>query len=349
MASAKISIIVPVFNASKTLIRCIDSILLQTYQEFELLLINDGSTDSSAGICEKYAAKDKRIRYFFQVNGGVSAARNKGLDNATGNFIAFVDSDDYLDKEYLEAFFHLDSSPNDALVIQGFIKEFQSGFLDVVAVEERVYHPTDFSDFFHSLKFIRKMPFPFAKLFDAKIINEKQIRFNINVHYGEDLIFILDYLQYVHTIIVVNSSLYHYIKTDGSLSYRLNSYESEIERFNIVKSQLDSLHARLGLNEQVVAFHKSYITRYLIRAFSSLYISPNKKHRRDRLAVMEHHLVSDSFELINKYFTPRDRKGNVFKFLFRHKLLPMIDAHLLFTINLRLLKAKATSRKRIVW
>lgn len=94
----KISIIVPVYNVEKYLSRCIDSILSQTFTDFEILLVNDGSTDGSGNICEEYAKKDNRIRVLHKNNEGVSSARNTGLDNAKGDWIAFVDSDDWIDR-----------------------------------------------------------------------------------------------------------------------------------------------------------------------------------------------------------------------------------------------------------
>ena len=97
--SPQISIIVPVYNVEKYLSRCLDSILSQTFSDFEILLINDGSTDNSGGICDKYAKKDKRIRVFHKNNEGVNRARNTGLDNAKGDWITFVDSDDWIDKD----------------------------------------------------------------------------------------------------------------------------------------------------------------------------------------------------------------------------------------------------------
>lgn len=93
----KISVIVPIYNAEKYLHRCIDSILNQTFTDFEVLLINDGSTDSSGSICDEYAKKDSRVRVFHKENGGVSLARNIGIDKALGLWTLFVDSDDWLD------------------------------------------------------------------------------------------------------------------------------------------------------------------------------------------------------------------------------------------------------------
>ena len=99
----KISVIIPVYNAEKTLHRCIDSILAQTFSDFEVLLIDDGSKDKSGEICDEYARKDSRIKVCHKENGGVSSARNMGLDNAKGEWITFVDADDYIASDFLSA------------------------------------------------------------------------------------------------------------------------------------------------------------------------------------------------------------------------------------------------------
>ena len=104
METPQISIVVPVYNVEKYLERCIDSILAQTFTDFELLLINDGSKDSSGLICDKYTEKDSRIRVFHKENEGVSRARNLGISNARGRWLCFIDSDDWVDKEYLHCF-----------------------------------------------------------------------------------------------------------------------------------------------------------------------------------------------------------------------------------------------------
>lgn len=100
----KVSVIVPVYNVEKYLHRCIDSILTQTFTDFEVLLINDGSKDRSGEICDEYAKKDSRVKVFHKENGGVSSARNVGLDNARGDLICFCDSDDFVTKDWLALF-----------------------------------------------------------------------------------------------------------------------------------------------------------------------------------------------------------------------------------------------------
>ena len=101
-----ISIIVPVYNVEKLLSKCVDSILNQNFKDFELLLIDDGSKDKSGLICEEYAKKDSRISVYHKTNGGLSSARNYGIEHALGEFITFIDSDDYVDKSMLEILYN---------------------------------------------------------------------------------------------------------------------------------------------------------------------------------------------------------------------------------------------------
>lgn len=102
-----ISIIVPVYNVDTFLKKCVDSILSQSYKNFELILVDDGSTDNSGNICDYYASIDKRVRVIHKINGGVGAARNTGMSIAKGKYITFIDSDDYVEPEYLSAFFRV--------------------------------------------------------------------------------------------------------------------------------------------------------------------------------------------------------------------------------------------------
>ena len=105
MNNELISIIIPVYNAEKYLRQCLDSIINQTYTNFEVLLVNDGSTDSSGMICQEYVENDSRFRYFEKENGGASSARNLGLERSGGAYITFIDSDDWVTPEYLEVLY----------------------------------------------------------------------------------------------------------------------------------------------------------------------------------------------------------------------------------------------------
>ena len=119
-AQPLITVIVPVYNVEKYLRRCLDSIIRQTYQNLEILCIDDGSIDNSGEICEQYAARDARIKVIHQENQGLSTARNRGLDTATGEYIAFVDSDDYIAADVLEQLYQSAVSSDATCVICGY-------------------------------------------------------------------------------------------------------------------------------------------------------------------------------------------------------------------------------------
>ena len=118
-----ITVIVPIYNVEKYLKRCIESILNQTFKDFELLLLNDGSTDSSGKICDIYASKDNRIVVRHKKNQGVSTTRNLGIDIAKGEYITFIDSDDWIEKDYLEKMYSKIKEMNVPLLITGYIEE----------------------------------------------------------------------------------------------------------------------------------------------------------------------------------------------------------------------------------
>ena len=136
----KVSVIVPVYKAEKYLHRCVDSILSQTFTDWELLLIDDGSPDRSGEICDEYAKKDTRIRVFHKENGGVSSARNMGLDIAKGKWIVFVDSDDWCEPDYLVDFFfvNVELSAED-MVLQGRKDEFAGNVTGIFDLKDKMY------------------------------------------------------------------------------------------------------------------------------------------------------------------------------------------------------------------
>ena len=116
-----ISVIVPVYNVESCLGKCLDSILEQTYRDFELLLIDDGATDSSGDICERYAKTDERIKVFHKPNGGLSDARNYGIERASGDYLTFIDSDDYIIANYLEVLYKMATENNAEMLNINFI------------------------------------------------------------------------------------------------------------------------------------------------------------------------------------------------------------------------------------
>lgn len=201
MSEELISIIVPVYNSESTLRRCIDSILAQTYQNFELLLIDDGSKDRSGDICDEYASADSRIRVFHKENGGVSSARNVGLYNARGERVMFCDSDDMIMTFALET---LKASSNDLVIMSSICMPSQIIF-QIKWADDNVTQ-NDIGDFYIKNMESPLLNAPWGKLFKRNKIIDHHLSFDENLHFGEDSIFVKQYLTHVDNI-----GLYNYI------------------------------------------------------------------------------------------------------------------------------------------
>lgn len=212
-----ISLIVPVYNVSLYLKRCIESILVQDFNTFELILVNDGSTDNSLDICKHYANQDSRIRVIDQPNGGVSNARNKGLEVANGEFICFIDSDDWAEPNYLSSFVSFYQTTYTDLIISNVVNQKNNSKTNNKPFVERSIQSESFvpEDFFNGNDFILENT-PFAKLFKKSIIDDNNIRFNINLKNGEDFIFVLQYALVCKKIDFINSYTYNYNKESDS-------------------------------------------------------------------------------------------------------------------------------------
>lgn len=222
--SPEVSIIVPVYNAEKYLKQCIESILSQDFTDFELLLINDGSQDSSASICDKYAQKDKRIRVFHKENEGVSSARNLGIDKAQGNYVAFIDSDDYIDSNYLSILTNIEAD----LVVTGYTLSGKGDCPTCIELKDSLYTGQEIANCLSSFLDKMLMRTPWDKLYNLKIIKEHSIYFNQRMRIAEDTVFVQTYLLYCKAIAFRNGTAYHYRVSPNNNSkskYNLSSDE----------------------------------------------------------------------------------------------------------------------------
>ena len=217
-----ISIIVPVYNAEKYLSECIQSILSQSYQDYEAILVDDGSTDMSGEICEQYAKTDKRVKAFHKQNGGVSSARNLGITEAIGKYITFVDADDYLAPNYLLELV----AENDVfdLVVGGatIIDNNNECICKNECNDTIIRSKADFVFFFPELDESVVFDAPWNKLFRTSIIKRNAICFDENFSYGEDKLFVLSYMKHVESIHVIPTCSYYY-RDNGNNKYYLSS------------------------------------------------------------------------------------------------------------------------------
>lgn len=216
---SKISVIVPVYKAEKYLHRCVDSILAQSYTNFELLLINDGSPDNCGVICNEYAAKDSRVRVFHKENGGVSSARNLGLDKAMGEWVAFVDSDDWLTSECLKQL----TDYLDADMIKCSIKSSDGEYW---CSDDNLYMVKIYLEKYSQNNLIRT---PCGTLYKRKIIEDYHIRFDQLIRYGEDIVFNLSYLYNCNTVRLIDEFGYIYFQSGDSCVIKYNLSINEVK------------------------------------------------------------------------------------------------------------------------
>lgn len=216
--SPLISIIVPVYNAEKTLNRCVDSILSQTFLDWELLLINDGSTDQSGELCDEYAAKDQRIKVVHKKNGGVSSARNVGLDHAKGEWITFCDSDDFVYPNWLKNYVDNISDGID-LICQAFecdkslVHEFKDKKIFGVTYKGCIQDGVLLLDKNHILGYL------WIKLFKRSIVDFYKLRFDVRFNYWEDQEFCFRYFSHIKNMVCTEKVGYYYYVPDWTYKY----------------------------------------------------------------------------------------------------------------------------------
>lgn len=210
------SIIVPVYNVEKFLDTCISSVLNQSYTSFELILVDDGSTDQSGIICDRYAELDSRVKVIHQENGGVSCARNKGLDAASGEWICFVDSDDEVKPDWLE---HYAQNADADLLVQGMQKIFSKGNILNLMMPD-LYLEKDERLNLHVGKHCLYSP---IKCFRADIIRSNKLYFMKDVHLAEDLMFVLDYMVLSKSVRFIPYEGYVYNHQNSTLTMNFYS------------------------------------------------------------------------------------------------------------------------------
>ena len=236
----RVSVIVPVFNAEKYLSKCIDSVLLQTCQELELILVNDGSTDRSEEIINTYI-HDDRVLYLKHENQGVSAARNLGLSHASGEYIIFVDSDDYLVPDSLDM--RIEKAKTTDLLISNFYKVKDAGVKEKEKYikEEKNISVVEALRTISPKSTIEYQGYLWNKVFRGEIIKKNGILFDSSVAYGEDRLFIGQYITCCDNISLDTEAVYCYRLNDGSVM--ASFYTITQKNYEKVKSEITGLEA----------------------------------------------------------------------------------------------------------
>ena len=259
MEVPQISIVVPVYDVEQYLRQCLDSIIAQTFTDWECILVNDGSKDGSGKICDDYAQKDNRFKVIHQENGGVSSARNKGIEEANGKWLYFCDADDTLLPNALEIL--LDGEKEGCqFVMAGFNKFLSNGNLKEsysgeikrkISVDDAIkelYTPTDLS----------YQGYLWCKLFLASIVKDRNIRFDEKIYFNEDRLFIMQYLcQMAGSIYYTTTPVYNYVeRLSGAMASLNMGYNRKFAT---------DFDAYVKMKENVYNYTKNKLLRHLAR------------------------------------------------------------------------------------
>ncbi len=222
------SVVIPVYQSKESLARCVESWLLQTQTEIELILVDDGSTDGSGALCDSYAEADGRVRVLHQENAGVSAARNAGIQKAQGEFLLFTDSDDYVAPDYLQKMAALQREGDCDLVLCGFHHLYDGADIRKSPGETKIWRIESFPEDFLDLYAKSFLNMPWNKLYRREWAGN----FDSSLSLGEDLLFNLDYLRKCRRVAVLEEPLCYYVQEERkeTLSSKKRKNRLELSR-----------------------------------------------------------------------------------------------------------------------
>lgn len=323
----KISIVIPVYNAARYIRQTLDSIRAQTYSDWELILVEDGSWDESPAICDEYGEKDSRIRVFHKENGGAAAARNYGIARTTGEYLAFVDADDLVEPVFLEKMIReYDENPEIDLVLTGYDRFYHDDLNDkkeyLLGTNEReiLNSKQEVALLFTVPKTSLSGVSVWAKLYRNWIVRENQIRFPEHISYEEDCCFNLQYYRHIRKAATIRTNLLHYRQQQESLSkmYRssmysdlVNGYRERVRFFKEIGMKSTEL-CKLDTILLVVICNN-----YKKIATSNMKASERRQEYRKMLAFEETQKVIHSCGLskypLTRGLTVASRKNNVWK------------------------------------
>lgn len=320
MSNVEISIVIPIYNSEKYLSRCIESVINQVFTDFELILVDDGSTDNSSQICAEYIKKDNRIIYRKQTNGGVSSARNTGIEISEGKWIAFIDSDDWIEPDYLQTLLGSAAEDGVDLITSGLVYRFDDG-------SEQTETPAPIGIFdaaneqdFYSIVTQALITSPVAKLYKLDIIRQARLYFDHKLSYGEDRDFNVRYLEYCRFCRIIGYSGYNYQKNiESSLSTIKpgDNLKGDIDYWN----KLHALFTKKRYNgSQVIHYLEHRLFFFIIDYISRTKLSAKQIKDLDKN-------VNWEFLLHNKSHI---KESNFVKYLLLHKQLHVLNRYMQF-------------------
>lgn len=273
----QISIVIPIYNIRPYLEQCIDSVLGQTYSNLEIILVDDGSTDGSGDICDRYAGRDARIKVIHKQNGGLVSARKAGLSAAAGDYVLCVDGDDWIEPDMVSRMLDAMLRERVDVVLCGFFentggaeRKVKHGTLSVrynkAGLKETIYPDMFGRDFQWKL-----FPYVWGKLFHRTCLLESQLQVDDRITMGEDVVCVYPCLLRAESIFVMNESLYHYRQSVGSMIKQIGNRKDECDKYRVLYQSLETVCAEwlpmYNLREQI----KRYMLFLMVPRAEALY------------------------------------------------------------------------------
>lgn len=310
----------PVYNAEKYLNRSIESIMNQTYNNIEIILVNDGSTDNSLEICTNYQEKDNRIKLINQENKGVSFARNKGIDESTGDYIMFIDSDDYIEKNMIEDMVEKIIEDDIDLIISGikmsYIKNGQVIQEEKYQLKDKMYTIEEMlNDILIDIDLICICG-PCCKLYKTEIIKNNRIKFTNEFTMGEDTWYNLDYIDACTGKVVTMSNIYYNYMRENPDSLFTKYHDDYIKVTEKVYNKFLNLLERKSNSETIDRYEKNYIFNLVYaNSINFKYDTTHKKKIEDLEYSLKNKVVVNGIKKIKT----DGIKEKIFAFLIKHK------------------------------
>lgn len=256
------SIVIPVYEAKEHLARCVDSWLGQTKGDLELILVDDGSTDGSGELCDRYAKRDQRVRVIHQENAGVSAARNAGIEAAGGNYLLFTDSDDYVARDYLEQMVKAMEDSGADLALCGFHHLYDGADIPKLPGKTRTVRLSSGEEDFLALYEQSFLNMPWNKLYKREQVG----RFDTSLSLGEDLLFNLDYLRRCEKIAVLSRPLCYYLQEEHKVTLSSEKRKDRMLLAKRVCQETEDFYEQMFENQEAArreSGHRRIFTRYM--------------------------------------------------------------------------------------
>ncbi|WP_283127198.1 glycosyltransferase family 2 protein [Bacteroides clarus] len=321
------SIIIPVYNSSQYLKECIDSILCQKENAFEVLLIDDGSTDDSGKICDEYSQKDARVKSFHILNGGVSKARNYGISKAKGQYISFVDSDDFVARNYLQIIQSITENHPD-FAIYNYTRWISSTKYEIgrFRLIDGVYH--DLQSLYQEAVNLEIVSLSVCcAVFRRNIIEAHHIHFDENMKTCEDFMFSLAYYQHIQSFMAINTPIYYYRQNLNSATGK-RALQHGLDYQIVFKSINDIFNSRNFPEEIINTFQRRW-TRWIIALVS------NYKNQKIKNEDLETVIYSQPYYATMIHFIPQNVLHNIELWLLKKKYSKSIATYCSIIIYLK--------------